>query len=163
MALQDDVRLAIDKNLSAEVGSILRQQLQEGESAANALLDVRRQLKNAEAKLESLEYRALTDKQRAEATAAAEKAAADLRKATTDKTIVDLKLEFAQQRVEDMRSIVLAVFANSRFKYTVAESGMWPMAPGQGGQWPVQQPFSHSASGEGEGSPPPPPIGATPR
>lgn len=157
MAINDDIRNAIEKHLSHEVGAALKERLAQADKDAAEMIrlgheNTRLVQENAELKHKVSKFDAI------------EKKIGELhdqelrtRQALTDQAIVTLREQHATERVKDMKDIVLAVFANAKFKYMVSEGGVLPMAAGAPGSYPSSQAFSRTATGEGEGMVPPAP------
>lgn len=159
MAIGLDIQTAIEKNLSAEVGEILKRRLEQAESDSKKVIDLRQLVEGLKNQVENLQNQVKSQEaieQRIAVAQAAERAALG---ATTLKAIVELKEAHAKERVADMRSIVLAVFANNQFKYTTMENGSLPGGCDQYGN-PRTTGYSRTSTGQGEGAPPPAPTGS---
>lgn len=152
MSIGDDIKLAIDKNLSAEVGAALRQRLKQAEDNESALT-------KAEAELVVLRRIDKTqrqlDREQVEFTTrriAVEKQAADL---IHREAMLALREEHAKERVGEMRQVVRDVFSNNRYKYR--ESGSVPVGVAQaagpsayqGSAMAMTAPVDRTVEGEG--------------
>jgi hypothetical protein len=151
MAISDDLKAAIDKNLNAEIGTALKERLAKAEFDAVLVKDIKSKLDEADVinknlKKELDKFLSLEDQ-----TDKANAAAKTLRDATTDKKIVDLIEKHSNEKVALMSQLVSLVFQNHQYKYTLNESGFLPTP--QGGSS-----YNKTATGVGEGNPPPNPT-----
>lgn len=157
MALEDDIIKAINTNLTAEVSGRLKVRIQQAEDNERKLALVEKELKEVKEALQSAKALISTEEQLNEKIRKFAETRDAAKEATVAKAIVDLKLEFAQQRVHDMKELVKDVFANSRFKYTVTEGGSVPVPNNTPGGYPIAMPTSRTVAVEGTG--PAPEIG----
>ena len=156
MAINDDIKAAIDKNLSMEVGKALKERLELVEILEGRL---RASAKLAEERTQLIETQTaqlaragdLVEKAKALQLKDAEVTAKLLRA-----DLIALKEEHAKERVAEMRGLVLAVFANNQFKYQVNDNGYMPVS-GTMGSSMQQASHSRTITATGEGAPPPGP------
>jgi hypothetical protein len=158
MALQDDLRAAIEKNLSAEVGAALKELLASAERDAAALVENRKFVESLKGQVEALSATVLK-------AGDLDKKAQDLRTKESEVNnkllraeIVALKEEHAKERVADMKHLVSLVFQNNQFKYSLTETGNLPAGTDQYGNTKSAY-YNKTATAEGVGAPPPPPAG----
>lgn len=153
MAIEDDIKAAIDKNISAELGGRLKTRLQKAEDleAENEIL--KKELWTTKQKLKASEEQLADQIALGRDLKMLEAKAEEVRKATVDKAVVDVTLTCANMRINDMKELVKDVFANNRYKYMLSESGMVPVMPGPQGQWPAQHSVTKTATIEGQGTP----------
>jgi TolA-binding protein len=159
MALELDIKTAIEKNLSAEVGAVLKTRLTKADVDADAVTELNKQVVKLQNQVDNLQKQVKKQEaieQRIQQAEIAEKA---LRERQTDSKIVELKMKHAEERVFDMKSIVMAVFQNNQFKYTNVENGSLPAGCDQYGN-PRTTGYNRTSTGTGEGAPPPPPVGS---
>ena len=156
MAINDDIKAAIDKNLSTEVGKALKERLE--------LVEV------LEKRLETYEKLAKERTQLIETQTAQLAKFGDLERRAAAITVTDievskkllradiiaLKEEHAKERVAEMRNLVALVFQNNQFKYQVTDNGYMPIATSMGSAM-SQASHSRTITATGEGAPPPSP------
>lgn len=159
MALEDEIRIAIDKNLSAEIGTRLLTRLQRAEDDSNALDGFRAKLQRAQDHITELEAKLARHKEIDERMATLVKREDEVNQKLMRAEIYELRVKCSEEKVGLMRDVVKDVFANHRFKYMVTEGGTMPVMASTG-SYPSPQGFSRTATGEGEGAPPPPPSGS---
>jgi hypothetical protein len=152
MAIEGDISRAIDANLNAEVGNRLKVRLQQAEELERRNTLVEKELKDFKAELQTMKALMSTEEQLDEKIRKFAEVRDSAKEATIAKAIVDLKIEFSNQRVADMKELVKDVFANSRFKYMTQESGMTPV-PNPGG-YPTSASHSKTTTVEGTGQAP---------
>ena len=123
MALEHDLQDAIKKNLSAEVGEVLRKRLEQAEKDARDLVTTKADLADAKARLRQEET---LDSQRAEikgeeAKLAAKEAAIIEREREIrhKEEMAALRLTIADQRANDLKEITRTVFRSPTFQRTV--------------------------------------------
>jgi outer membrane murein-binding lipoprotein Lpp len=159
MAIQEDLRAAIEKNLSAEVGSVIRARLEWCEKLEKEVQSLNTKIETLSSENKELLRRVYAGDSADQRREKAEKAEADARTAQVDLKVQQVIIECANLRITDMKELVKSVFANNQYKYLVNENGMAPVSIPQG-TYTQTQPFSRSAVGTGEGSPPPAPSGS---
>lgn len=157
MATLDDVRAAIEKNLSAEVGEILKKRLAKADIDAATCETQKEKIASLEKQISDLYSRVKIGDELEARIQKAEAAERSLLAATALKEIVDLKLEFAKERVNDMKHLVALVFQNNQYKYQVTDNGYLPVPQGPGGGGYFTANHSRTIAGEGTGAPPPAP------
>jgi len=140
--LQEKIREAIDTSLPTEVGTALKQRLEQADRDAEAVVEMTEGIRKKNDIMQSQEHMIAELK-------ANEKIAAELdareREITLREKLIELKEQHANARVADMRSLVEAVFANNRFKYSM--TGQVPVADGNGCVY--SQPTTRDVEGEG--------------
>lgn len=159
MALNDDLKAAIEKNLSAEVGNTLKRRLESVDALEAKVDELQRKLKYAEELTDEYRTKLYKHEELDKRIEAATKAEAAAKAATIDKSISDLKDKHAAEKVSMMLDVVKSVFANNQYKYTVSDNGMMPVGGGQGGYFTAQH--TRTIAGQGEGAPPPSPGDVT--
>jgi hypothetical protein len=159
MAINDDIKAAIDKNLSAEVGEILKRRLELAEADARKIVELKKLNEDLKSLVVSLEAQVAKagdlDKKFQQLVATN----AEVEKKLIRAEIYDLKVEHAKERVFDMKSLVSLVFQNNQFKYSTVENGSLPAGCDQYGN-PRTTGYNRTSTGQGEGAPPPPPVGS---
>lgn len=154
--LETDIQEVIRAQLPAQVGDVLRKRLADANRLENELKVANEANKGYLEKIVALEAQISRNgnlDHKAMLLAAKE---AEVNAKLLKAEIMDIREKHAQQRVDDMRSIVSAVFANNMFKYRVNDSGMIPVAT-QGGSYPTSMGFNRTVEATGEGAPPPAP------
>jgi hypothetical protein len=155
MAINDDIKAAIDKNLSTEVGDVLKKRLElvdslEKKLAAEVKLSLERVERIAE-QTKVIERAGDLDKKAQELKTKDAEVTSKLLRAE----IVALKEEHAKERVAEMRNLVALVFQNNQFKYTLTDNGYLPVPMSGGGY--TNASHQRTITGQGEGAPPPAP------
>ena len=156
MAISDDIRAAIDKNLSMEVGDLLKKRLElvddlEKKLAASEKLSKERVDRIAE-QTATIAKAGDLDKRTQDLRAKDLEVTAKLLRAD----LIALKEEHAKERVTEMRNLVSLVFQNHQFKYQVLDNGYLPVST-QMGSCTQQASHSRTITATGEGAPPPGP------
>jgi predicted RNase H-like nuclease (RuvC/YqgF family) len=156
MPMDSDIKAAIEKNLSAEIGTVLKERLAQAERIEILNRDLKDKLDegdliNKNLKKELDKFTSLEDQ-----TKKAEAAAQAAKDATTDKRIVELIEKHSNEKVALMSQLVSLVFQNQKFKYTIQDGGSTPVSGGNGGFFTANH--SRTITGEGDGAPPPPPA-----
>jgi hypothetical protein len=159
MAIQDDLRVAIEKNLSAEVGATLKRVLDKAESDASALALSKMSEENLRTQLNIAQGQVKSQEEVEGRIRTAKEAERKVIAATALKEITDLTLANAKERVADMKYLVGLVFQNNFYKYQTMENGSLPAGVDQYGN-PKTTGYNRTMTGEGLGAPPPPPVGS---
>jgi hypothetical protein len=156
MALTDDLKNAIEKNLSAEVGATLKKVLDRAEADASALALSKMSEENLRNQLHALQKQVKSQEALEELISKNQETEAKALAATAFKQMVDLKMKHSEERVADMKHLVGLVFQNNFYKYQVMDSGSTPVNMGNG--CVTSAGHSRTITGTGEGAPPPPPA-----
>lgn len=140
--IEQAIKDAIESKLPTQVGTVLKERLEQAEKDAKAVDEV---LRTANARADEIR-RLQSDLADAEKIVAK---SGDLDKRERDlelrEKVIELREECAAVRVVDMRSLVEAVFANNRFKYSM--TGQIPVADSNGCVY--SQPTDRHVEGEG--------------
>ena len=140
--MEQDIRDAIEKNLPATVGDVLKKRLTEADSDRRALESASEDVARLRSENEVLKAecdafnKRWVDINKREAAVASREQAADL---------VECKISGATQRANDVFRLAEIVFRNPTLKYSRSESGVRPVL----GQYGIeQQNVSNIVNGE---------------
>lgn len=131
MSLLDELNEAVRKNLPSHLSDELKKALDERASLQSALKDQKTENEWCKSKIGDLESRERKIAEGNAVFAKLEKTQSDVDAKLLRAEIFELKASNAEQRVKDAKDIVLAVFGNSKFKYS--ESGYAPVGVPVGG------------------------------
>ena len=151
-ALTAQLDAAVRQHLPEKVGKLLRERLDQLEALEAQIATQAKRIGLLDIKAKAAENIARREEdvaRREEDVAAVE---AELAERQQDVAIKEAVCETREKTYGDMKEITLAVFANSKFKYDYAESGMAPVRDTAG--YISQESTSRGGTVEGEGAPP---------
>jgi hypothetical protein len=156
MAIEEDIIKAVNANLTAEVSGRLKIRLQQAEDLERRNLLIEAELKDVKSKLQMSEKQLHEVVDLGNDIKKLESARDQARAAAVDKQIVDLKIQHCTERVNDMKELVKAVFANNQYKYMLQENGTGVVTANPN-TYPATIPTTRTVTATGEGAPPPAP------
>jgi hypothetical protein len=124
MTLESDLQEAIKKNLSEEVGAVLRKRLEQAETDACKLARLERE--KAQWDRDSQKHRDLDTRESLLKDREGKVAAREHELKHLDE-IRDLKIKHAEERNKDLRDITHQVFSSPVFRRTIESSGQVPV------------------------------------
>lgn len=124
-----DIIDAINKNLPSAVGEVLRKRLEQAADLEKRFADLEGKYNDVAKERNRLVDVVTQGKTIAEREAAADKKLEELKKKEIAAALIDLREHHAQERVQELKELTLAVFANSRMKYSTTERVMHPIQP----------------------------------
>jgi hypothetical protein len=153
MDLTNDINAAIAGHLPAAVGEVLRKRLQQVDQLEKDAEALRKRLEATEQALSvalaKVAAAGAVDARLAKADAH-EKELADAAAAMSlREAVIILREAHARERVDDMRSLTQAVFANNHYKYQV-QSQVMTATPTPGQAYPTISTLNHAHAVEGQ-------------
>lgn len=127
--LMSQITKAINEQLPAQVGQVLKTRLAKAEKDAADLVTLRESFDAMKAERDSLLKRVADEKELLLRQKAIEVAAKEVDAKLLKLEIHELKVAQADIRVKDMKEVVGMVFANNKFKYYESGSTSVPSGP----------------------------------